>query len=241
MDNNIISKILADYPDAWKDAKRFKTLLLDFLPEDKRLRNLIVISVEERIPDDIFQSKSEDALQENAYVKRLVNAVGCSNDDARIVVKLWSSAILHSSRESSAEKNYGLLENINNPLIEELELPTSAYYSLKRVGIERVSDLRKMSEDDILSIRGCGRKTVVFIQDRLSALGYSLKNTETSRKSERILSNDTMEYSEIDQRKMDRIKLKLMQLAVENKTAKRSKRECADILSRIVEKELFDN
>ena len=46
MDNNIISKILADYSDAWKDAKRFKALLLDFLPEDKRLRNLIVISVE---------------------------------------------------------------------------------------------------------------------------------------------------------------------------------------------------
>lgn len=81
-------------------------------------------------------------------MKRLVNAVGCSNDDARDVVKLRSSAILHSSRESSAEKSYGLLENINDPLIEELELPTSAYYSLKRAGVERVSDLRKMTEED---------------------------------------------------------------------------------------------
>ena len=135
MDNNIISKILADYPDAWKDAKRFKALLLDFLPEDKRLRNLIVISVEERIPDDIFQSKSEDALQENAYVKRLVNAVGCSNDDARVVVNLWivarSSQVFENHSSKLFSVGFPAYDELTEWQLSIVNLPLDKNYVIK--------------------------------------------------------------------------------------------------------------
>lgn len=39
LENNVLIKIFKIYPNSWKDIRRFKALLGDFLPEDKLRRN----------------------------------------------------------------------------------------------------------------------------------------------------------------------------------------------------------
>lgn len=89
MSDNIILKILTDYPDAWKNAKRFKALLLDYLPTDKVTRNLIGISIDELIPNDMLGSYEINKTQAFNYSKRIMNAVGCSSKDASRIVDMW--------------------------------------------------------------------------------------------------------------------------------------------------------
>ena len=56
--------------------------------------------------------------------------------------------------------------------IEDLDLSVRAYNCLKRAGITKVGQLLEMSEDDLLSVRNFGRKSLDELKERLEARGY---------------------------------------------------------------------
>ncbi|QVK21809.1 DNA-directed RNA polymerase subunit alpha [Mycoplasmatota bacterium] len=60
--------------------------------------------------------------------------------------------------------------------IEELDLSVRSYNSLKRAGISTVGELSRKSEEDMMTIRNLGRKSLKEVKDKLEELGLGLNN-----------------------------------------------------------------
>ncbi len=56
--------------------------------------------------------------------------------------------------------------------IEDLDLSVRAYNCLKRAGITKVGQVLEMSEEDLLSVRNFGRKSLDELKERLQARGF---------------------------------------------------------------------
>lgn len=62
--------------------------------------------------------------------------------------------------------------------IDELELTVRPYNCLKRANIHTIEDLCKKTEDDLMKVKNLGKRSVNEIIDKLTSLGYSLRNKE---------------------------------------------------------------
>lgn len=62
--------------------------------------------------------------------------------------------------------------------IEELDLSVRPYNCLKRAGINTVGDLMQRTEEEIVSVKNFGRKSLDEVREKLTALGLSLKKKE---------------------------------------------------------------
>lgn len=62
--------------------------------------------------------------------------------------------------------------------IEELDLSVRSYNCLKRAGINTVEDLTSRTEEEMMKVRNLGRKSLEEVQQKLSALGLSLRTKE---------------------------------------------------------------
>ena len=61
--------------------------------------------------------------------------------------------------------------------IEELDFSVRSYNSLKRAGISTVGELINKSEEEMMTIRNLGRKSLKEVTDKLEELSLSLKNS----------------------------------------------------------------
>jgi DNA-directed RNA polymerase subunit alpha len=61
--------------------------------------------------------------------------------------------------------------------IEELDFSVRSYNSLKRAGISTVGELINKSEEEMMTIRNLGRKSLKEVKDKLDELNLSLKNS----------------------------------------------------------------
>jgi len=61
-----------------------------------------------------------------------------------------------------------------NLTIDEIDLPTRIYNSLRNGGIDTIGQLVKTSKKDLLDIRNLGRKSIEAIEDKLKEKGLSL-------------------------------------------------------------------
>lgn len=119
--DNIIIKILKDYPDSWHNRLQFKALLSDYLPSDKMRRNLIMISIDECIPNDIVNKveiKNQDIF---ALSKRIMESCGCSEIAAKEIVIMWTNAFgirILEERKKKTESLFELMQNGDNTSIE---------------------------------------------------------------------------------------------------------------------------
>jgi DNA-directed RNA polymerase subunit alpha len=62
--------------------------------------------------------------------------------------------------------------------IEELDLSVRSYNCLKRAGINTVQELTERSMDDMMKVRNLGKKSLEEVEQKLDALGLSLKLIE---------------------------------------------------------------
>jgi DNA-directed RNA polymerase subunit alpha len=62
--------------------------------------------------------------------------------------------------------------------IEELDLSVRPYNCLKRAGINTVGDLMQRSEEEIVSVKNFGRKSLDEVREKLTNLGLSLRRRE---------------------------------------------------------------
>lgn len=163
-----LKKIIQDYPDVWMDYKKFKALLLDFYPQDKITRNLLLISVEEKIPEEVKQQRTCSILEKKAFAKRIVSACNCSMDDAERIITLWLA--VYNVFEKSI-KNEKLRFIDRNTLIDDLEIPSRCWAVLKRSGVSTVQDLID-NRHRLFRMRNMGRKSFGDISRKVWELGY---------------------------------------------------------------------
>ncbi|MEX1376576.1 MAG: DNA-directed RNA polymerase subunit alpha [Eubacteriales bacterium] len=80
--------------------------------------------------------------------------------------------------EIMVEKDENEKEKVLDMTIEELDLTVRSFNCLKRAGINTVSELVQHSEEDMMKVRNLGRKSLTEVQQKLAALGHSLKKDE---------------------------------------------------------------
>lgn len=69
-------------------------------------------------------------------------------------------------------------EKILEITIEELDLSVRSYNCLKRAGINTVEELIKKNEEEMMKVRNLGRKSLEEVQQKLAALGLSLRQDD---------------------------------------------------------------
>ena len=77
--------------------------------------------------------------------------------------------------EILVEKEESKKEKILEMNIEDLDLSVRSYNCLKRAGINTVEELVQRDEDEMMKVRNLGRKSLEEVQQKLSALGLSLR------------------------------------------------------------------
>ena len=69
-------------------------------------------------------------------------------------------------------------EKVLEMTIEELDLSVRAYNCLKRAGINTISELVQLNQEDMMKVRNLGRKSLEEVEQKLEALGLSLRPSE---------------------------------------------------------------
>ena len=69
-------------------------------------------------------------------------------------------------------------EKVLEMTIEELDLSVRAYNCLKRAGINTVAELVQRNQEDMMKVRNLGKKSLEEVEQKLMALGLSLKTSE---------------------------------------------------------------
>ena len=69
-------------------------------------------------------------------------------------------------------------EKILEITIEELDLSVRSYNCLKRAGINTIEELIKKNEEEMMKVRNLGRKSLEEVQQKLAALGLSLRQDD---------------------------------------------------------------
>ena len=69
-------------------------------------------------------------------------------------------------------------EKVLGRTIEELDLSVRAYNCLKRAGINTVAELVQRNQEDMMKVRNLGKKSLEEVEQKLQALGLSLRPSE---------------------------------------------------------------
>ena len=67
-----------------------------------------------------------------------------------------------------------IIDNISKLTIDELDLPTRIYNSLRNGGIETLGQLLATTKKDLISMRNMGSKSIMVIEEKLKEKGVSL-------------------------------------------------------------------
>lgn len=77
--------------------------------------------------------------------------------------------------EIMVEKEEDKKEKVLDTTIEELDLSVRSYNCLKRANINTVQELIQRNEEEMMKVRNLGRKSLEEVQQKLEALGLSLR------------------------------------------------------------------
>jgi DNA-directed RNA polymerase subunit alpha len=93
--------------------------------------------------------------------------------------KLFMTLTDHANNvEIMVEKEEDKKEKVLEMTIEELDLSVRSYNCLKRAGINTVQELTERTMDDMMKVRNLGKKSLEEVEQKLDALGLSLKQNE---------------------------------------------------------------
>ena len=90
---NGLREIVERYPGIWKERRRLKALLMDYYVENRVLRNVLYMCVEEEIPHKMEHMESVSAIDFYRLVKLLMESHGCTEEIAKQSVEMWAYAL----------------------------------------------------------------------------------------------------------------------------------------------------
>ena len=80
--------------------------------------------------------------------------------------------------EIMVSKDDNKKEKVLEITIDELDLSVRSFNCLKRAGINTVEELIKRDEEEMMKVRNLGRKSLEEVQQKLAALGLSLRQND---------------------------------------------------------------
>ena len=104
----------------------------------------------------------------------LASAAQIINNNMRLFIDLTVNVVRVDYNEPETDDKSKVLEMT----IEELDLSVRAFNCLKRAGINTVSELVQRNQEDMMKVRNLGKKSLEEVEQKLIALGLSLKTSE---------------------------------------------------------------
>lgn len=124
--------------------------------------------------------------------------VGRQTNLDRLVLKIWTNGVvkpkealdtaakilssyfsqIYEPKESAPDVSVGTTPGISEAVtkltIDELDLPTRIYNSLRNGGIETIGDLLQTPRRDLIGMRNMGTKSIAVVEEKLKEKGISL-------------------------------------------------------------------
>lgn len=107
----------------------------------------------------------EAVKQASAVLARQFSYIFSSKEDGEDVKR---DMLVESKKEEADNKMY-------ETIIDELNLPSRVINALLRENIETVADLVKRGKEDLVGLKGVGRKSIDLIEEELNKMGVELK------------------------------------------------------------------
>ena len=117
-----------------------------------------------------------DKLIVEIWTDETVKARDALNQASKILVSYFHQ-IYEPSETSAAEQTKGsqaLSDDILKMTIDELDLPTRIYNSLRNAGIETIGDMFSIPKKELMAYRNLGSKSLSIIEGNLKARGITL-------------------------------------------------------------------
>lgn len=165
----------------FKDGKTLQKLGEEQFITRERVRQIISRSVEKL---DYINSKTNWFYDDDKEVKKLFEekehkvAELTENLKKLSDALVWSNSMYFNDDTTLGEIRAYLKtsEDYNRTLtIADLDLSVRTHNCLYRANIENVLELTQMTEDDLMKLRNFGKTCLVEIKEKLSNLGYSLR------------------------------------------------------------------
>ena len=104
----------------------------------------------------------------------LASAAQILTNNMRLFIDLTVNVVRVDYNEPEIDDKSKVLEMT----IEELDLSVRAFNCLKRAGINTVAELVQRNQEDMMKVRNLGKKSLEEVEQKLIALGLSLKTSE---------------------------------------------------------------
>lgn len=98
-------------------------------------------------------------------------------DNAARILSSYFSQVYEPKESTTVETTAsatGVSESVARLTIDELDLPTRIYNSLRNGGIETLGDLISTPRKDLISMRNMGAKSIAVVEEKLKERGISL-------------------------------------------------------------------
>lgn len=92
-DDKVLAGLIQDYPDALSDRKRLQALLLDFFPQDRRKRNLLLIVFDDGIVSEMRELGQLDHMTLHRFVRSIEQGYDIRTKSAEAAVMAWARAM----------------------------------------------------------------------------------------------------------------------------------------------------
>ncbi len=104
----------------------------------------------------------------------LASAAQILTNNMRLFIDLTETVVHVDYADQEDDKKEKVLEMT----IEDLDLSVRAFNCLKRAGINTVAELVQRNQEDMMKVRNLGKKSLEEVEQKLVALGLSLKSSE---------------------------------------------------------------
>ncbi len=119
-----------------------------------------------------------DKLIFEMWTDQTIDAEEALSESARILVsyfkQVYEPMAASASEEMATASVSGISESALKMTVDELDLPTRIYNSLRNAGIETVADMINTPKKELMAYRNLGAKSLSIIEDALKAKGVTL-------------------------------------------------------------------
>lgn len=117
-----------------------------------------------------------DKLILSVWTNEIVNPKDALEEASKILTSYFLQ--IYEPKSAVSPENISVLpsiaDNISKLTIDELDLPTRIYNSLRNGGIETLGQLLSTTKKDLMSMRNMGNKSIIVIEEKLKEKGVSL-------------------------------------------------------------------
>lgn len=103
-DDKVLAGMVKDYPDALSDRKRLQALLLDFFPQDRRRRNLLMIAYDDGIVGELRGLGQIDKMTLHRFIRSIELGYDIRAKSAEAAVLAWVNALGLSMEEKQKDE-----------------------------------------------------------------------------------------------------------------------------------------